>query len=549
MEKVGTLQIENRPAELCSSSASSSPNKQRIAVLAFHGMGQQICYETLDLVATSLCRQARQNEDLGWRVTENPTARVSRVGEQRLGRAEIHFTNGVEEREVHIYEAYWAPLTQGQIRLAEILAFLFHSGLQGMKHWAAEKGCFKWRVFTDKRKDGRRVQEKQITWSAPLVIACLIALLVAALSIVALVLTIAVAWVLHVADAPDALCHGIGAGVTLLGIVVLAVISALLLIGFLALKPALFSWFGKYYRQIGFVFYAGASVLLCWISISDEKFLQFQFGALRSWVGHILKAYGGVICVAASPIIIWIWAKLRYFLVQFVGDVAIYVSADRVNRFWNVRDRIRTLCCRITSAIYDEKDEDGRPTYDGVILLGHSLGSVVGYHALNAALIGDAIRKGAGEVAARTRLFLTFGSPLDKVTYLFRVQATKVQRNEADNSKKRLREANIDPGETFREAVDTAFAPLASCTATRKLISWVNVYAKWDLISNFLEYFDPVDEEPGDPPRVHNLEETQAGCNPIDAHTGYWIQPQVSSAVFKAVIEPARQQVGSANAG
>jgi hypothetical protein len=543
-----TLQIVNdKPADVCPYLGTSNPNRERVAVLAFHGMGQQNCYETLDLVATSLCREACRNEHMGWRVAENPRARVSRVGEQRLGRVELLLSNGIAEREVHIYEAYWAPLTQGHICVSEILAFLFHSGLNGMRHWAAEKGRFTWRVFTNNRKEGR-VQNQQVTWWAPLLIAVLIALLVGFLSLTALVLTIAATWVLHVAGAPDVLCHGIGATVTLLGLVALAVIAILLLSGSLALSPTLFSWLGDHYRQIGLILYAGGSVLMCWIGISDEKFLERRFDELRTWVGYILAAYGGIISVAASPFVIWIWTKVRYFLVQFIGDVAIYVSADRLNRFWMVREEIRALCCRITSAIYDEKDEAGRPAYDGVIVLGHSLGSVVGYHALNAALIGDAISEGAGQVAERTRLFLTFGSPLDKVTYLFRVQAHGIQHTDSDTRKEIRRDANLDLDSTFREAVDSAFAPLASCAETRKVISWVNVWAKADHISDSLKYFDAVDEQPGDPPRVDNRKETEASWNPINAHTGYWTQPQVSAAVFEAITAASPQRVRNAGA-
>jgi len=62
-----------------------------------------------------------------------------------------------------------------------------------------------------------------------------------------------------------------------------------------------------------------------------------------------------------------------------------------------------------------------------VVWVGHSLGSVVVYDALNALLTDDALAKDDNKVRAiaRTRLLLTFGSPLDKIAFIFAAQASK----------------------------------------------------------------------------------------------------------------------------
>jgi len=57
-----------------------------------------------------------------------------------------------------------------------------------------------------------------------------------------------------------------------------------------------------------------------------------------------------------------------------------------------------------------------------MIVLGHSLGSVIGYDVLNGLMLEEQLCNQPLQVADRTRMFLTFGSPLDKTAFLFRTQ-------------------------------------------------------------------------------------------------------------------------------
>ena len=106
-------------------------------------------------------------------------------------------------------------------------------------------------------------------------------------------------------------------------------------------------------------------------------------------------------------------AIVRSFLIQYVGDVAAYVESQSLDRFAALRQHIKDLVVRRARAVYSFAE------YDDVIVAGHSLGSVVAYDALNQLLLEEAQVPGAPTVAQRTRLLLTFGSPLDKTAYLF----------------------------------------------------------------------------------------------------------------------------------
>ena len=54
-----------------------------------------------------------------------PVARTVELGDERLQRLELKLTGkSGAEREVHVYEAYWAPLTEGHVKLRDVAAFL-----------------------------------------------------------------------------------------------------------------------------------------------------------------------------------------------------------------------------------------------------------------------------------------------------------------------------------------------------------------------------------------------------------------------------------------
>ena len=110
-------------------------------------------------------------------------------------------------------------------------------------------------------------------------------------------------------------------------------------------------------------------------------------------------------------------AVVRWFLLEFVGDAAIYVSSHTLNRFYETRQAIKTTSLDVARAVYEHGGCDRH------ILMGHSLGSVIAYDTLNRLIVDDEILEGRLRVAERTALLLTFGSILDKTAFLFRAQS------------------------------------------------------------------------------------------------------------------------------
>jgi hypothetical protein len=180
---------------------------------------------------------------------------------------------------------------------------------------------------------------------------------------------------------------------------------------------------------------------------------------------------------------------VRQLLVQYVGDVAVYVEAQSLDRFGQARTAIRESAAALARTVYSLHQ------YQHVAMVGHSLGSVVIYDTLNQMLLEDETRR------QRTRLLFTFGSPLDKTAYLF---GSQVEGNSA------------------RELLAASLQPLIQSTANRP--RWVNVYSRRDIIGGPLDYYDHPDSPKDAPRSVHNLVDPYA-TTPVAAHVQHWKSP------------------------
>jgi len=198
-------------------------------------------------------------------------------------------------------------------------------------------------------------------------------------------------------------------------------------------------------------------------------------------------------------------AAVRRLFVQYLGDVAAYVTSYRLDRFTDLRNRIKEVARKAAAALYEatkamEGPESKVWAYDGVAVVAHSLGSVIAYDALNALLVDDAVSVEKRDVAARTRLFLTFGSPLEKTAFVFASQAKRTTET--------------------REALVAALQPLISDYKSRPF-RWVNVFSRRDPISGRLTFYDDSKEPLYRKRRVCNLPD-RAAVLPLFAHLEYF---------------------------
>ena len=418
-----------------------------VAIIVSHGMGEQVQFETLNSVAEALwARQSSTPMDAS-------TARVRYVafGEDWLPRVELTLrTSTGAEREVHLYEVYWAPVTEGKVTVRDVVAFLLGAGLRGIRYCA--RGSFDRWMFGI-RQEFALPRRGLLQLGAAIAVLCALCVGYAAFALA----LAAEAFRLVLPGVP-----GSGAGVG---------VGAAMDVGAVA---------------------AG----LAWLRGVPTPMV---LGALALGVSF--------------------FAAARWFLVQGLGDVAAYISAHRASRFTEIRRGIQEIARNVARNVYGSRiTESGELEYGEVIVVGHSLGSVIAYDMLNHSINRDLLSQTAGEasldVVRRTKLLLTLGSPLDKTAFLFRTQ-----KDDAP----------------LREALAAAVQPMIVSYDNRPA-RWINIWSPFDWIGGSLEYYD-VDARTSqrEARAVENIRDAEAPLDPLRAHLGYWKRREFAERLYEVV--------------
>jgi hypothetical protein len=425
---------ELSPVEFMAAGEGIRVPPEPVAVLVFHGMGEQVRYETLGDLAKSLLRAV--NAPISTTVT------MSRPAESFVARAEIGWRDdaGVDH-EVHLYEAYWAPLTEGQITYVETLKFLFASAWTGIKSSRFGKVCKfqRWMFGGVVRLDIAANTRRN-----------LVAVFLALLAVVGVILLLS----LQVAHLLKTISSG---HITLLEL-----------------------------RNFALPVHPESHGL--WLTVVVS---------LLFWGAVALSAF------------------IRYFIIEYVGDVAAYISPYKASKFQALRDSIQKVGFDAASLVYGFTRAP-IPDYKKVVFAAHSLGSVLAYDTLNAMINLDLVSGRHKDVVGRTHALITFGSPLDKTAFLFRNQANTLS----------------DP---LREQMAAANQPLIVDYMFRgPHFQWTNIYAPRDVISGSLEYYD----DPADPQyaakRIDNQPDPDAKI-PFYAHVQYWNNPTLARVLLRAI--------------
>ena len=236
-----------------------------------------------------------------------------------------------------------------------------------------------------------------------------------------------------------------------------------------------------------------------------------------SWAWwHALVLLGVWILAITEALIV------RYFIIQYVGSVAAYISPYKDSKFDEIRQKIQAVGLNVGKVIYGfGPRSENVPDYRKVVMVGHSLGSVLAYDTLNALINQDNVSAPADQrgVVGRTRALVTFGSPLDKTAFIFRMQVRKA--NEQD---------------WIREQLAASVQPLIVSYALYRPpgFEWVNIWSRMDIISGELNYYDDPGLPPNQAPCVQNLTDPQAK-RPLLAHVQYWNDAMLREQLYRLV--------------
>ncbi|WP_420455411.1 hypothetical protein [Rubrivirga sp.] len=525
-----------------------------IAVFVTHGMGQQLPFATLDMAANGLERALHRWTFDGRAVTDiTVTARTAPLGTVRTQRLElgVQLDGADTPLHVHLYEAYWAPLTEGRVTLRDVMRFLIRGAWNGLRKGVGQPlerfmfghnaihgvqvGTFLGLLTTalvlgslvllngvigavvleagyDVLAEGRADTSGHLASALTTVVTVYLAVTL----VFGALLALAAKTADYAAPRP-----GPGRRVFLGGVQAALVvwIVATLATGLLTLSVLLrasgLAWLPATPLAIAAGLLVIAATVSGWLSLRHGRRLQREYRAARErgeeYEGRPLAGWretalwltltAAVVAVVVAVVVgltaermpealasgsigvidaqwfrlsVWfllfgVSAVIRGVIVQYFGDVAAYVSSHTLDRFAELRKAIREATSTLLHGVYHSRDRDGGFAYDDVAIVGHSLGSVVAYDALNRALTIDAAAEDGVDVLGRTRLLLTFGSPLDKTAYIFRSQNQSLSR--------------------VREALATAVQPLIQDTAYRTF-PWVNVHSPRDIIGSALDLYD-----------------------------------------------------------
>jgi hypothetical protein len=225
----------------------------------------------------------------------------------------------------------------------------------------------------------------------------------------------------------------------------------------------------------------------------------------------------------------WVWpflilfsAKVREILVQYVGDVAIYVRPNQLDRFDEVRSKIKEAARSVASALFTayapkaQVEAASEFQYDKIALVGHSLGSVIAYDTLNRLMLDDWLCDGALQVAERTATMVTFGSPLNKTAFLFTIQGKDTLH--------------------IRERLASTVQPLIMSYPKFRKFKWINVFSRNDIVSGDLKFYDlpGYQDEPVPDVAVQNIKDRDAAV-PLVAHVAYWKNKTVWKALLSQI--------------
>jgi hypothetical protein len=547
------------------------------AVWIVHGMGQQIPFETLDSLTNGLLQSFRELN--APQPAPTPRLRTVRIGKEVLQRVELDVTGEQGDYELHLYESYWAPKTEGVANLTDVVSFLWDGGTRGLMN--------SFRDFNRAMFGGValfKIRLRTAVWI------CLTLATLAALTVINGVIAAAAAAQLNI-SAFDVLRDHWEALAALASCMTAVAFSfgVLLFLGSLAKPRNLSRWQRRLISILSWLGFMGTLTTILKTSALMLVFtrpellgrVQNRFGDLARVPTQPLQGFATLVifaCIALSMVALmgrafsrsegsepnenwflialfvlsypvhliavlgpasiwfhrdpwtwlphvlsfvykswWVWpflialsAKVRGVMVQYVGDVAIYVTSNKLNRFDEVRTKIKDAARTVASAVYLAfKPNSQEFLYEHVAIVGHSLGSVIAYDTLNRLMLDDWLNKNQLGVASRTRTMVTFGSPLNKTAFFFTIQGSNSLH--------------------IRERLASTVQPLIQSYPKfrKRTFKWINVHSGNDIISGPLRFYDlPGMQEKDDPSpfAIKNVVDKDAAV-PIVAHVDYWKNP------------------------
>jgi hypothetical protein len=509
---------------------------KRTAMLVIHGIGEQNPYETLDNFARNLA--SFFDRECGYKLTITP----EKIEHDDWVEVCIHLSNedhGPQRQrgEIDLYEYYWAPCTEDKITYRETLWWLARTTFNPLRYFAVNLA-----VQSNEGKVGTaKVFIRELFRILFIYLPLLFALGLGAL------------W--YGQQGTNPIKEFLGSvqkwaqqphiGLVVLSLLFFALSAFLLVYAVRSLPKGLSKKRCIQARaELTWIILAGtigiALAFAGWLTGIVFNFNPFHtpnaiardllgqvfglFSPLRLLGVNLPSEVWGVPIPTGTPILalllVWLWFNL---LQKYLGDVAVYVNTDQKAKNYAARVQIlngsTAALMRLLKAKIIEQGKE-RLKYDEVILVGHSLGSVISYDTIDELVNhAEATREEPGGVKADLGIskdelekltgLVTFGSPLDKIYYFFRQQVRSDQAVRAQILSYLHAFRKVRSNRDYGEYAFPRYEPFEP-----KRLRWLNAWSVMDMVSGKLSFY-----------RVDHRQHFWYWA-PLLAHLSYWGDPK-----------------------
>lgn len=379
-------------AKKAASGEPATSRSPRTAVLVFHGMGDQRPMETLLGVVDAVLGKPETDPHAARRTGSIPRwikPYVGKDGSFDLKSVTTPPIGATEKRRYDFFELYWAHLMSGTRFVAVVL-------------WLCDLAK---RDRTSLPADARWVWFAAVTVLAAAVAATVHIAWVVGTGLIGLSMAEVARRASGAAVPATAafLAIGIGiAGVTvvrlgkglvagalvLLPFAILAVVSAFHPLALLTVLPTLAVLFLFFGGPAAFAGLAGTAALVLIFDLWGPVIALFGIGS-SEWPSVMRMIDVALLTLGHPPTTLWLLVFLTLFgffswafLVPYFGDCARYLrdAPDNIE----ARNQIRHLGLQVLKDLHEQRSRDGTPRYDRIIVVAHSLGTVVAYDVLRA---------------------------------------------------------------------------------------------------------------------------------------------------------------------
>lgn len=174
--------------------------------------------------------------------------------------------------------------------------------------------------------------------------------------------------------------------------------------------------------------------------------------------------------------------KSGRMFIDAIGDVVMYTSSDLSSKYYATRQRILSGCVDKVKRLLLHGE------YDKMVLVGHSMGSVIAFDALKKINNLMNSQPELREQNYRLHGLVTVGSPLDKVAFFFRERSKDDQfvRKQIIQAIHGFRTRGLFPG---------AHSANISTTLRDYLthLNWLNFWDPKDPIAGHLDFYTPLE--------------------------------------------------------